>query len=125
MKMVVTGREGQVVQSLLEKAAQHPDLEVIALGRPELDLADPATIRKAIVNAKPDVVVSAAAYTAVDQAEDEPEIALAARSTTSLPLQLRQFAGTTQLCYFGTFTSRIVSASLIMSGQLPQLGLHF
>ncbi|WHS32607.1 MULTISPECIES: dTDP-4-dehydrorhamnose reductase [Brucella/Ochrobactrum group] len=77
MKMVVTGREGQVVQSLLEKAAQHPDLEVIALGRPELDLADPATIRKAIVNAKPDVVVSAAAYTAVDQAEDEPEIALA------------------------------------------------
>ncbi|SPL64804.1 dTDP-4-dehydrorhamnose reductase [Ochrobactrum soli] len=77
MKIVVSGREGQVVQSLLEKAAQHPDLEVIALGRPELDLADPATIRKAIVNAKPDVVVSAAAYTAVDQAEDEPEIALA------------------------------------------------
>ncbi|MFD1793569.1 dTDP-4-dehydrorhamnose reductase [Ochrobactrum teleogrylli] len=77
MKMVVTGREGQVVQSLLEKAAQRPDLEVIALGRPELDLADPATIRKAIADAKPDVVVSAAAYTAVDQAEDEPELALA------------------------------------------------
>lgn len=77
MKIVVTGREGQVVQSLLEKAAQRPDLEVIALGRPELDLADPATIRKAIADAKPDVVVSAAAYTAVDQAEDEPELALA------------------------------------------------
>jgi dTDP-4-dehydrorhamnose reductase len=77
MKIVVTGREGQVVQSLLEKAAERPDLEVIALGRPELNLADPETIRKAIVNAKPDVVVSAAAYTAVDQAEDEPEIALA------------------------------------------------
>jgi dTDP-4-dehydrorhamnose reductase len=77
MKIVVTGREGQVVQSLLDKAAERPDLEVIALGRPELDLADPETIRKAIVNAKPDVVVSVAAYTAVDQAEDEPEIALA------------------------------------------------
>lgn len=77
MKIVVTGREGQVVQSLLEKAAERPDLEVIALGRPELDLADPETIRKAIVDAKPDVVVSAAAYTAVDQAEDEPELALA------------------------------------------------
>lgn len=77
MKIVVSGREGQVVQSLMEKAAQRPDLEVIALGRPELDLADPATIRKAIADAKPDVVVSAAAYTAVDQAEDEPELALA------------------------------------------------
>lgn len=77
MKIVVTGREGQVVQSLLEKAAQRPDLDVVALGRPELDLAAPETIRKAVVGAKPDVVVSAAAYTAVDQAEDEPELALA------------------------------------------------
>lgn len=34
MKILVTGREGQVVQSLLEKADQRPDLEVIALGRP-------------------------------------------------------------------------------------------
>lgn len=77
MKIFVTGREGQVVQSLLEKAAERSDLELIALGRPEFDLADPETIRKAIVVAKPDVVVSAAAYTAVDQAEDEPELALA------------------------------------------------
>lgn len=77
MRILVTGREGQVVQSLLEKVAQRPDLDVVALGRPELDLADPETIRKAVVGDKPDVVVSAAAYTAVDQAEDEPELALA------------------------------------------------
>ncbi len=77
MKIAVTGREGQVVQSLLEKASQRADLEVIALGRPELDLAEPETVRSAIEAIKPDVVVSAAAYTAVDLAEDEQELAFA------------------------------------------------
>lgn len=77
MRIVVTGREGQVVQSLLEKAAARPDLQVVALGRPELDLTKPETVHAAIAAAKPDLVVSAAAYTAVDQAEDEPELAFA------------------------------------------------
>lgn len=77
MKIVVTGREGQVVQSLLEKASQRPDMQVIALGRPELDLAKPETVRSAITAIKPDLVVSAAAYTAVDLAEDEAELAFA------------------------------------------------
>lgn len=77
MKIVVTGQEGQVVQSLLEKASQRADLQVIALGRPELDLAKPGTVRGAIEAIKPDLVVSAAAYTAVDLAEDEQELAFA------------------------------------------------
>ncbi|SBW13406.1 NADH dehydrogenase (ubiquinone) [Brucella sp. 10RB9215] len=77
MKILVTGREGQVVQSLLEKASQRADLEVIALGRPELDLTNPDTVRGAIEAIKPDLVVSAAAYTAVDLAEDERELAFA------------------------------------------------
>lgn len=81
MKILVTGREGQVVQSLLEKAAQRPDLEVIALGRPELDLAKRGTVHSAIAAIKPDLVVSAAAYTAVDLAEDEKELAYAANAT--------------------------------------------
>lgn len=77
MKIVVTGREGQVVQSLLEKASHRPDMQVIALGRPELDLAKPETVRSAITAIKPDLVVSAAAYTAVDLAEDDAELAFA------------------------------------------------
>ena len=48
---------------------------IITLGRPELDLAEPETIEPAIRAASPDVVVNAAAYTTVDQAEREPEIA--------------------------------------------------
>ena len=77
MRLVVTGREGQVVTSLLEAGQGRAGVEVVAIGRPELDLAKPDTVIDAIAAAKPDIVVSAAAYTAVDQAEDEPDRALA------------------------------------------------
>jgi dTDP-4-dehydrorhamnose reductase len=60
---------------LLERAAQLPQLEVIALGRPEFDLERPETLTAPIGAISPDVIVNTAAYTAVDQAEDEPEIA--------------------------------------------------
>ncbi|MER8462630.1 dTDP-4-dehydrorhamnose reductase [Mesorhizobium sp. M1396] len=77
MRLVVTGREGQVAASLLEAGQRRAAVEVIAIGRPELDLAKPDTLIEAIAAAKPDIVVSAAAYTAVDQAEDEPDLAFA------------------------------------------------
>ena len=72
MKIVVTGKNGQVVQSLLAIAGE--GVEIIAAGRPELDLAIPDTIFSTLANIKPDIVISAAAYTAVDQAEEEPEL---------------------------------------------------
>ena len=74
MKIAVTGTTGQVVTSLIERgtAAGH---EVIAIGRPALDLADPASVVRALSAAAPDVIVSAAAYTAVDKAEGESDLA--------------------------------------------------
>ena len=77
MRIAVTGREGQVVCSLMERARDVPGIEVIPVGRPLLDLLNPGTVLPAIRAARPDVVVSAAAYTAVDKAEDEPEVAAA------------------------------------------------
>lgn len=77
MRVLVTGRTGQVATSLAEAATRWPDIELIAVGRPQLDLTDSATILDPITEARPDVVVSAAAYTAVDKAEDEPELAYA------------------------------------------------
>src|SRR5690348_1022799 len=77
MRVVVTGREGQIARSLMERgsAAGHA---VVALGRPQLDLTDEAdAIARAIEAAEPDVIVSSAAYTAVDKAEGEPDIAFA------------------------------------------------
>lgn len=75
MRLVVTGRDGQVAQSLAERAKG--DVEVVPVGRPELDLALPETIAPALAAARPDIVISAAAYTAVDRAEDEPDLAFA------------------------------------------------
>jgi dTDP-4-dehydrorhamnose reductase len=74
MRIVVTGRQGQVARALWE-AGTAQGVEVITLGRPELDLAVPETIEPALRAASPDIVVNAAAYTAVDHAESEPEIA--------------------------------------------------
>ncbi|WP_313737138.1 dTDP-4-dehydrorhamnose reductase [Sphingobium yanoikuyae] len=74
MKIAATGTAGQVVTSLIERgaAAGH---EVIAIGRPDLDLADPASVVRALEAAAPDVIVSAAAYTAVDKAETDSDLA--------------------------------------------------
>jgi dTDP-4-dehydrorhamnose reductase len=77
MKLLVTGRNGQVGRSLAERAVGHAGLELIALGRSELDLARPASIEAAIAALSPDVIVNCAAYTAVDLAEDQPELAMA------------------------------------------------
>ena len=74
MRIVVTGRQGQIARALFE-AGTALGIEVTTVGRPELDLAEPETIEPVLRAASPDVVVNAAAYTAVDQAESEPEIA--------------------------------------------------
>jgi len=74
MRIAVTGTAGQVVTSLIERgaAAGH---KIVAIGRPDLDLADPASITRALTAAAPDAIVSAAAYTAVDKAEGESDLA--------------------------------------------------
>ncbi len=77
MRIAVTGIEGQVARSLAERAAFSEGIELVRLGRPELDLCDRASVSRSIAKARPDLVVSAAAYTAVDRAEDEPDLAMA------------------------------------------------
>ena len=75
MKVLVTGREGQLARSLAERAAGREGIELLAIGRPELDLEVPGSAARAIAEASPDVVINAAAFTGVDQAEDEPDLA--------------------------------------------------
>ena len=73
MKILLTGRNGQVGYELERSLA--PLGEVIALDRARLDLSDPAAIRSVVRDARPEVILNAAAYTAVDRAESEPALA--------------------------------------------------
>jgi dTDP-4-dehydrorhamnose reductase len=74
-RIAVIGKEGQVARSLIE-LGREPDVEVVPLGRPELDLAVTESISPALANAKPNIIVNAAAYTAVDLAEKESDLAM-------------------------------------------------
>ena len=74
MRVAVTGKSGQVVSALVERGAA-AGVEVVTIGRPELDLADPRDVTAAFAALAPDVIVSAAAYTAVDKAESEADLA--------------------------------------------------
>jgi dTDP-4-dehydrorhamnose reductase len=75
MKILVAGAQGQLARALLEAAGAHRACHVVALGRPHLDLLDRATIETAFEAVQPDLVVNAAAYTAVDAAERDPAAA--------------------------------------------------
>ncbi len=77
---LIIGKSGQVSSSLLGLLGGNGN-RVAAFGRPEIDLRDPQSVRRAIFAARPKVVVNAAAYTAVDKAEDEPDVAYAINAT--------------------------------------------
>lgn len=74
--ILVAGAQGQLARALAERASKH-GFRAICLGRPELDLSDPATIAAAFEKHEPVFVVNAAAATAVDLAESEPDHAYA------------------------------------------------
>lgn len=73
LRLLVTGASGQVGGELLHTLA--PFGTVIAPSRTQMDLADPASVRDFIRDAKPHWIVNAGAYTAVDRAESEPALA--------------------------------------------------
>ena len=75
MKVLITGRDGQLARSLAERAAGQPNLSLHFAARPACDLAVRGSAAAAIRTAQPDLVISAAAYTAVDKAEAEPDLA--------------------------------------------------
>ena len=75
MRILVTGRDGQVARCLVEKAAAFSDLDLVTTSRTEADLSSSGSVAAAIAAVRPDLVINAAAYTAVDKAEEEPALA--------------------------------------------------
>ena len=77
MKILVAGAQGQLARALVDAARERDGLDVVALGRPQLDLVDKVTIAEAFAAIQPDLVVNAAGYTAVDKAESDADAAFA------------------------------------------------
>ncbi|MGA2565168.1 MAG: dTDP-4-dehydrorhamnose reductase [Steroidobacteraceae bacterium] len=75
MKVLITGASGQVGRALLESAPE--EMELRAFTRQELGISDEGCVREAVAAWQPALIVNAAAYTAVDKAESEPELAAA------------------------------------------------
>lgn len=71
MRILVIGSAGQVATSLAAQARHWTGVDLMALGRPALDLEDLSAAKAAIIAAAPDLIVNAAAYTAVDKAETD------------------------------------------------------
>ncbi len=78
-KILQIGTKGQLGWELLRTCA--PLGEVIALDYPTVDLSDSAGLRELVRSTKPDIIINAAAYTNVDKAESEPELARAINAT--------------------------------------------
>lgn len=76
MRILATGANGQVTTAL--SRLHTPGIEIVKVGRPELDIVDKKSVVAAIRRYRPDIVVNPAAYTAVDKAEDHQADAFAA-----------------------------------------------
>ncbi|WP_186348147.1 dTDP-4-dehydrorhamnose reductase [Pseudomonas lundensis] len=79
LKILISGKTGQVAMELQKRLADMGEL--IVLGRDELDLSQPEQIRAQVRAHAPDLIINAAAYTAVDQAESDVDAANAINAT--------------------------------------------
>ncbi|MGC8521211.1 MAG: dTDP-4-dehydrorhamnose reductase [Steroidobacteraceae bacterium] len=89
MKVLVTGAGGQLGRMLRETCPA--GVELIACTHAQLDIGDAAAVRETLTRERPAVIINAAAYTAVDRAESEPE--LARRINSAAPGYLAAGAG--------------------------------
>lgn len=74
-KILVTGKNGQLGQELQDESMKCNSYDWFFVGRDEMDLTQPQSITATLNRIQPDVIVNAAAYTAVDKAESDPETA--------------------------------------------------
>jgi dTDP-4-dehydrorhamnose reductase len=74
--ILVAGKNGQLARCLADVGAQRA-VPIFSAERPEFDLEDPGSIERVVTAVLPEAIVNAAAYTAVDKAESEPQLAFA------------------------------------------------
>lgn len=118
VKILLLGKDGQVGWQLQRSLAPHG--EVVACGRDRCDLSSPEQIRSVMRAVCPDIVVNAAAYTAVDKAESEPGLAfrinaeapgVLAREAAQIDALLVHYS--TDYVFDGTKTSPYLESDLV------------
>jgi dTDP-4-dehydrorhamnose reductase len=111
MRVLITGSGGQVGRELLRAAPS--DADVRALSRSELDISDEAAVRAMVKEYAPTVIINAAAYTAVDRAETERELAWQVNAIA--PRMLAESAASLGHC-------RLIhiSSDYVFSGESPR-----
>ena len=80
MNILIFGKDGQLgkaFQSLFQRSALSDDIYIQYVGRRDCDLSQQDAVKQCLILAKPDLIINAAAYTAVDKAETEMELAFA------------------------------------------------
>ena len=75
MKVLITGKNGQVGSCLVSQLSNMAEINFLALSREELDITNAEQVSNIVNEYKPSVIINAAAYTAVDKAESEAELA--------------------------------------------------
>jgi dTDP-4-dehydrorhamnose reductase len=75
MKVLITGSQGQLGQCLVKAFSTHKNLIVITCNKQQLDITDEQAVFTKLFDCNPDIVINTAAYTAVDNAEKETELA--------------------------------------------------
>lgn len=100
MKVLINGQHGQVSRALQWRLSNVGEL--IVMGRDQLDLAKPDLIRETVRSIRPDLIINAAGYTGVDQAESEPEAAFALNAVAPGILAEEALALDVPLIHFST-----------------------
>jgi dTDP-4-dehydrorhamnose reductase len=77
LKILITGANGQLGNEFRTLANRHPEHEFIFLTRQELSISDAGNVKQVLQQHRPNWVVNCAAYTAVDKAETEKDLAMA------------------------------------------------
>lgn len=100
MKVLITGAQGQLGHDLQKHLSGR--YTVFGTGRSELDITDLDAVKRLVYTIRPNVVVHAAAYTAVDRAESEPEAAylVNADGTRNMALSAQEVGA--KFCYVST-----------------------
>ncbi|MEK9825554.1 MAG: dTDP-4-dehydrorhamnose reductase, partial [Methylotenera sp.] len=100
-KILLTGVNGQVGRALELAFARH-NIPVKALDRAALDLTDAEAIRHTLQEFQPDLIINPAAYTAVDKAESEPDLAYAINAQAPQVLAEEAVKISARLIHFST-----------------------